>query len=71
MVAGPSLRSVLWLHEEGGVRRLRRAILALLVAGVLAFLARGADRPSDPALRSVPDAPVAPAPTTVVLPGEP
>jgi hypothetical protein len=62
---------VLWLHEEGGVRRLKRAVLALLVAGLLAFVARGADRPADPTLESVPDAPVAPVPTTSVLPGEP
>ena len=62
---------MLWLYEEDGVRRLKRAVVVLFVAGILAFLARGADRPSDPSLRSVPDAPVAPAPTTIMLPGEP
>jgi len=62
---------VLWLQEEVGVRRLKRAIVVLLVAGFLAFVARGADRPANPALQSVPGAPVAPAPSTNVLPGEP
>lgn len=62
---------MLWLYEERGLRRLKRAVIVLLAAGVLTFLARGADRPSDPSLRSVPDAPVAPAPTTIVLPGDP
>lgn len=62
---------MLWLHEDRGVRRLRRAVVVLLVAGFLAFVARGADRPQNPSLQSVPGAPVAPAPTTNVLPGEP
>ena len=62
---------MLWLHEDSGVRRLRRAVIVLLVAGFLAFLARGADRPKNPSLQSVPGAPVAPAPSTNVLPGEP
>ena len=62
---------MLWLHEERGLRRLRRAVIVLLVAGFLTFLARGADRPANPRLQSVPGAPVAPAPTTALLPGEP
>jgi hypothetical protein len=62
---------MLWLHEDRGLRRLRRAVVVLLVAGVVAFLARGADRPADPSLQSVPGAPVVPAPTTALLPGEP
>lgn len=62
---------LLWLHEDAGVRRLKRAVIVLLVAGFLAFVARGADRPVDPSLRSVPNAPVAPAPTAGLLPGDP
>ncbi|HET7654870.1 MAG TPA: hypothetical protein VFK42_17685 [Acidimicrobiales bacterium] len=62
---------MLWLHEERGLRRLRRAVVVLLVAGFVSFLARGADRPKNPSLQSVPGAPVAPAPSTNVLPGEP
>ena len=33
---------------------LRRAVFTLLVAGFLAFVARGADRPADPVLRPAP-----------------
>lgn len=62
---------MLWLHEDRGVRRLKRTIVVVLAAGFLAFLARGADRPKNPSLQSVPGAPVAPAPSTNVLPGEP
>lgn len=72
-VAGSYPLGVLWLYEERGVRRLKRAIVVLLLVAALAFLARGADRPTDPSLRTVPDAPVAPAPTGggSELPGDP
>jgi uncharacterized membrane protein (UPF0127 family) len=38
------------IDDEVSVRRLRRAIYAVLVLGVVAFIARGANRPADPQL---------------------
>ena len=39
------------IDDEVSVRRLWRAIMAVLAAGVVAFLVRGADRPADPVVR--------------------
>lgn len=53
------------LADPRAVAWLRRAVWALLLAGFVAFLARGADRPADPHLRAVPDPPPsAPVATT-------
>ncbi len=45
------IRRRLWLAgTDGGIRRLRLALIALAVLGALAFLAVGANRPADPEL---------------------
>ena len=63
---------MLWLHEEGGLRFLKRAAAALLVLGFIAFLARGGTTPDDPSLRPVTGGPApSTVPTIADLPGEP
>lgn len=40
-----------WLpnvDDERSIRRLRRMVWAVLLAGLLAFVVRGADQPADP-----------------------
>jgi hypothetical protein len=53
--------------DPRAVAWLRRAIVLLLVAGLLSFLARGANGPADPSLAPGPATPA--APTTTNLPG--
>jgi hypothetical protein len=57
------------LRDEEGVAWLRRAVAVLVVAGALAFVARGADRPANPILADTPTS--APAPTTTTTPPPP
>ena len=57
-----------WLNDDEGIIWLRRAVVILLVAGFVAMLAKGANRPADPYLR--PATPAAPGATTpATLPG--
>jgi uncharacterized protein len=47
------VRRRLWLlGTDGGLRRLRWGLIALVVLGLLAFVAVGANRPADPQLES-------------------
>ena len=57
-----------WLTDDAGLTWLRRTIIVLLLAGFVAMLAKGANRPADPYLR--PATPAAPGSTTpATLPG--
>ena len=61
-----------WLHDDVGLRWLKRAVVVVLLAGVLGFLARGGSRPEDPSLRPVTGGPApSTVPTIAELPGEP
>lgn len=47
----PGVRRRLWLAgTDGGLRRIRLGLVAMLVLGALAFIAVGANRPADPRL---------------------
>ena len=52
---------IAWLQDDDGIAWLRRAILFLLFAGLLAFVARGADGPVDPYLKPAPPGASTPA----------
>ena len=65
---------IAWLEDDDGIAWLRRATVFLFLAGLLAFIARGADGPDDPFLKPPPPgastpatAPAGPPPTA--LPG--
>lgn len=50
----PGIRRRLWLAgTDGGIRRLRLSLVALVVLGALGFVAVGANRPADPRLGPV------------------
>ena len=40
------------IDDEQSIERLRRVVWTVLLAGILAFVVRGADRPADPFLPS-------------------